>query len=235
MGATTSSTAGASTSNLSKLFSYSIIALFIAALVVSVSMAFWSSCNKSKEGFAGPAIGAGLPDCMSSSSDCAKLYELLNSKKVGLEEGTEDLREMNLILSKISCLKRDLLGNAKLVDATRYQPFSTAHDLQPVAEVAAQCFSRTIPQRDLALFLDKWGSRATFLLKRLCTSERLSEEEEKKALTLLGDAMADLNDIAKSECCSGGTPTIAGHPAVRMVGGFVPDKTQGLKEYHGLY
>ena len=218
-----------------KLFSYVLIALFITAFAIAVWMSLSPKCGKSNEGFAGPALGAGMPDCMSTSSDCAELYALLNSKKVLLEEGTEDLREMNLILSKISCLKRDLLSTAKLVSATRYQPYSTAHDLQPVAEIASQCFSKTIPQRDLALSLDKWGSRSTFLIKRLCTSENLSEDEEKTALTLLGDAMADLNDIAKTECCNGGDATIAGEPVVRMVGGFIPDKTQGLKEYKGYY
>ena len=233
MGNTSSSSTG-STGTASQLFSYAVIALFVTAFAIAVWMAFSPSCGRT-EGFAGPAVGAGMPDCMSTSKDCAELYALLNSKKVLLEEGTEDLREMNLILSKISCLKRDLLSNAKLVSATRYQPYSTAHDLQPVAEIASQCFSKTIPQRDLALFLDKWGSRATFLIKRLCTSENLSEGEEKKALTLFGDAMADLNDIAKTECCNGGQPTIAGEPVVRMVGGFVPDKTQGLKEYTGYY
>jgi len=233
MGNTSSSSTG-STGTASQLFSYIVIALFTTAFAIAVWMAFSPSCGRT-EGFAGPAVGAGMPDCMSTSKDCAELYALLNSKKVLLEEGTEDLREMNLILSKISCLKRDLLSNAKLVSATRYQPYSTAHDLQPVAEIASQCFSKTIPQRDLALFLDKWGSRATFLIKRLCTSENLSESEEKNALTLFGDAMADLNDIAKTECCNGGQPTIAGEPVVRMVGGFVPDKTQGLKEYTGYY
>jgi hypothetical protein len=229
----TSSTS--STGSVSKLFSYLVISLFITAFAIAVWMAFSPSCRNTREGFAGPAVGAGMPDCMNTSKDCAELYALLNSKKVHLEEGTEDLREMNVILSKISCLKRDLLSTAKVVSATRYQPYSTAHDLQPVAEIASQCFSKTIPQRDLALFLDKWGSRSTFLIKRLCTSENLSENEEKMALTLLGDAMADLNDIAKTECCNGGTPTIAGEPVVRMVGGFVPDKTQGLKEYTGYF
>lgn len=228
-------TSSSSTGNLPKLFSYVVIALFTTAFAISVWLAFSPKCNGMREGFAGPAVGAGMPDCMSTSKDCAELYALLNSKKVRLEEGTEDLREMNLILSKISCLKRDLLSTAKLVSATRYQPFSTAHDLQPVAEIASQCFSKTIPQRDLALFLDKWGSRSTFLIKRLCTSENLSEDEEKKALTLLGDAMADLTDIANTECCNGSDATIAGEPVVRMVGGFIPDKTQGLKEYTGYF
>jgi hypothetical protein len=241
-----------------KVFTYSMLSLFITALVVAVGYCWWMSANtmptiqgfqartkigsqamtrmiKVEEGFAGPAVGAGKPTCMNTSKDCAALYEMLNMRKVYTEDGPEDLREINLILSKISCMKRDLLGNAKIVEATRYQPFSTSHDLEPVAETTARCFSRTIPQRDLSLSLDKWGSRGTFLIKRLCTAENMSDSEEKEALRLFGDAMADLSDIAMSECCTSGTPIIAGIESPRMVGGFTPPSLQALREYKGYY
>ena len=112
------------------------------------------------------------------------------------DDGPGDLREIQLILSKISCLKRDLLGNSKVVQATRYQPFSTSHDLEPVAETAARCFSKTIPQRDLQIAIDKWGTRGTFLIKRLCTDEQLTQTEEKEAIRLFGAAIQDVSDIA---------------------------------------
>jgi hypothetical protein len=160
---------------------------------------------------------------------------MLDSRTLKTEEGPDDLRELRVILSKISCMKRDLLGNAKVVQATRYQPFSTAHDLEPVAETVARCFSRTIPQRDLSLSLDKWGSRGTFLIKRLCTSLSLSDAEEKEALRLFGDAMADLTDIALGECCNSGEVVIGGVESPRMVGGFTPAATQFLREYKGYF
>lgn len=187
------------------------------------------------EGFAGPAVGAGQPNCINSSKDCASLYDMLSSRSVKTDDGPGDLREIQLILSKISCLKRDLLGSAKVVQATHYQPFSTSHDLEPVAETAARCFSKTIPQRDLYLSLDKWGSRGTFLIKRLCMAMNLSDSEEKEALRLFGSAMADLTEIALGECCSAGTPVIGGQQAVRLVGGFIPAATQALREYKGYY
>lgn len=160
---------------------------------------------------------------------------MLSMRTVKTEDGPDDLRELKLILSKISCMKRDLLGNAKVVQATRYQPFSTSHDLEPVAETTARCFSRTIPQRDLSLSLDKWGSRGTFLIKRLCTAENLSDAEEKEALRLFGDAMADLSDVAVNECCNSGQVVIGGEAGPRMIGGFTPAATQALREYKGYY
>jgi hypothetical protein len=188
------------------------------------------------EGFyAGPAVGAGAPDCMHTSKDAAELYSMLNSRKVATEEGPDDLRELNVILSKISCFKRDLMGVAGVVEATRYQPFSTSHDLEPVAETTARCFARTIPQRDLSLSLDKWGSRGTFLLKRLCTAENLSEIEETEALRLFGDAMADITEIALGKCCNSDVGIIAGQPQPRMVGGYETPAISSLRQYTGYY
>jgi hypothetical protein len=230
-----------------KLFAYTILSFFVTALLVTLGYFWYASTTtpkisgfqdrkiKATEGFAGPVLGAGKPDCMSTSKDCAALYAMLSERTVATEEGPDDLRELQNILSKISCFKRDLLGNAKVVQATRYQPFSTSHDLEPVAETTARCFSKTIPQRDLVLSLDKWGSRGTLLIKRLCTAENLSDSEEKEALRLFGDAMADITNISMGECCSDATPVIGGVNAPRMVGGYTPPKTQGLQEYKGYY
>jgi hypothetical protein len=240
-----------------QMFGFAMISLFVTALVVSVGYCWWNSAFttpaidgfklgdnpkaplkrmvNSSEGFAGPAIGAGEPNCMNTSKDFAALYEMLHTRKVKTSEGPDDLRELHVLLSKLACMKRDLLGNAKVVQATRYQPFTTAHDLEPVAETVARCFSRTIPQRDLALSFDKWGSRGTSLIKRLCTALNLSDAEEKEALRLFGDGMADLTDISMTECCNSGKVVIGGIEGPRMVGGFIPAATQALREYKGYF
>ena len=188
------------------------------------------------EGFAGPARGAGMPDCIRSSKDAAALYEMLITKVSSTEEGPDDLRELQLILSKIACFKRDLTGAAGVVAATRTQPFSTAHDLEPVAETTARCFAKTIPQRDLALSLDKWGSRGTFLLKRLCTSFNFTDHEDDEAMGLFGRAMADITDIAMSRCCnSAGEAVIAGVAQPRMVAGYEAPGLNEMRAYEGYY
>jgi len=188
------------------------------------------------EGFAGPARGAGMPDCVRSSKEAAALYELLAGKVNTTEEGPDDLRELQLILSKLACFKRDLTGTAGVVAATRTQPFSTAHDLEPVAETTARCFAKTIPQRDLALSLDKWGSRGTFLLKRLCTSLGLKAAEEEEAERLFGRLMADVGDVAMGRCCNAaGEAIIAGQNQPRLVGGYEPPGLNELRKYEGYY
>jgi len=220
------------------------LAIIVTAISATIGVSMWSAAKTTpvmnnfqdmKEGFAGPAKGAGMPDCLSTSSDCAKLSEMLSSRKSTTEEGPDDVREIQVILSKIACFKRDLLGNAKVVQATRYQPFNTSHDMEPVAETTARCFSRTIPQRDLSLTLDKWGSRGTFLIKRACTSLNFSDGEEEKALDLFGRAMADISDIALGECCTSADAVIGGVPQKRMVEGATPAGLIAHRAYDGYY
>jgi hypothetical protein len=188
------------------------------------------------EGFAGPVSGAGMPDCVRSSKEAAALYELLSGKVSVTGEGPDDLRELQLILGKLACFKRDLTGVAGVVAATRTQPFSTAHDLEPIAETTARCFAKTIPQRDLSLSFDKWGSRGTFLIKRLCTSLRLSDAEDDEALRLFGALMADVSDIAMGRCCNAsGDAILAGQVQPRMVGGYEAPGLNELRPYTGYY
>ncbi len=188
------------------------------------------------EGFAGPVAGAGMPDCVRSSKEAAALYELLAGKVSRTEEGPDDLRELQVMLGKLACFKRDLTGVAGVVAATRTQPFSTAHDLEPIAETTARCFAKTIPQRDLSLSFDKWGSRGTFLLKRLCTSLGLSSSEEEEALRLFGAMMADVSDIAMGRCCNAaGEAILAGQVQPRMVGGYEAPGLNELRKYEGYY
>ena len=93
----------------------------------------------------------------------------------GFEEGPEDFKELTLLLSQLSCFKKDLMGVAKQIEATRYQPFATQLDMEPIAETTGRCFAKTIPPRDLELAFEKWSKRGNFLITRLCTSANLSE------------------------------------------------------------
>jgi hypothetical protein len=108
--------------------------------------------------------------------------------------------------------------------------------LEPIAETTARCFAKTIPQRDLSLSLDKWGSRGTFLIKRLCTSLRLKDAEEEEALRLFGRLMADVGDVAMGRCCNrAGEALIAGQAQPRMVAGYEAPGLNDLRTYDGYY
>jgi hypothetical protein len=217
-----------------------IFAFFVALIATVVGYYWWSAADTmpkldTNEGFAGPVAGAGAPDCLRTSSEAAQLYELMSSKEQTTETGPDDLRELQLLLSKMACFKRDLMSAAGVVQATYQQPFSTSHDIEPIAETTARCFAKTLPQRDLQISFDKWKTRGVQLIKRLCTSENLTDSEEKKAASLFDALMADVADIAMTTCCSAGDAIIAGESVSKRYGGYSPPAIQGLSEYKGLY
>lgn len=190
---------------------------------------------KKKEGFyGGVAVGAGVPDCLRTSSEGARLHGLFASKVSGFEEGPEDFKELTLLLSQLSCFKKDLMGVGKQIEATRYQPFATQLDMEPIAETTARCFAKTIPSRDLEISLEKWGKRGKELIRRLCTSMNLTEMESAQADTLFGALMRDVSEVARSVCLSG-QPTINGKVAPRQAGGYEAPELQELGPYNGYY
>ena len=188
-----------------------------------------------EEGFyGGVAVGAGIPDCYRTSSEAAFLHDFF-AKKLGteLDEANADFREFRTLLSTLACFKKDLMGVASQVEATRYQPFLTQIDMEPIAETTARCFAKTIPPRDLELAFDKWSKRGHFLIVRLCTSADLTEAEFEKAATIYKSFIADLYDIAKDKCLTG-TPTIAAEPVPRDAKPFDSGELSG-RSYHGYY
>ena len=146
-------------------------AILLALLVTGFTLYFFITLynlmytpeNSPLEGFEGPAK-VGIPDCLQESANASRVYELL-SKKQTTEEGPDDLRELTLLLSKTTCFKKDLLSQSGFVEATRYQDYSTAHDIEPVAETTARCLAKTIPERDLDISLEKWSTRGNVLIK----------------------------------------------------------------------
>lgn len=190
---------------------------------------------KKKEGFyGGVAQGAGIPDCLRTSSEAAELHGMFAGRVNSFEEGQADFSELTILLSQLSCFKKDLMGVAQQVEATRYQPFSTQIDLEPIAETTARCFAKTIPKRDLEIAFEKWSKRGHFLIVRLCTAAGLSEAEVVQAETLFKKLIADVQDVAMDRCLTG-TPTIAAEPASPREP--VPHSSNDIsgREYKGYY
>ena len=188
-----------------------------------------------EEGFyGGVAVGAGIPDCYRTSSEAAFLHDFF-ANKLGteLDEANADFREFRTLLSTLACFKKDLMGVANQVEATRYQPFLTQIDMEPIAETTARCFAKTIPPRDLELAFDKWSKRGHFLIVRLCTAANLTEAEVQKAEATYKFFISDLYDIAKDKCLTG-TPTIAAEPAPREAKPYDAGELSG-RDYHGYY
>jgi hypothetical protein len=159
---------------------------------------------------------------------------MFNEKLSTTAEGPEDLAELRLLLSKMACFKKDLIGTANVVEATRYQAYATSMDIEPIAETTSRCFAKTIPVRDLDIILDKWSKRAQTLVLRLCTSMNMNESQLSSAEVLLNALVKDVGDVARSVCLAG-TPTIGGQPVGRELSGVEPPSLQELRPYKGYY
>jgi hypothetical protein len=211
---------------------------FLAILVTGVAVYFIYNIfsyqtSSTSESFQGPTH-VGIPDCMQESQKAAELYSIFASKVNSTEEGSDDLRELTLLLGKTSSFKKDLLSPSGIVSSTRAQPFSTAHDIEAVAETTARCLSKTIPERDLTIILDKWVTRGKELIRKLCTSYNLNENELQSVDRLFKDHIDDIIDIAKSRCLKG-EAEIAGTKIMRNVSGYEDPMLQEQRPYKGYY
>ena len=225
--------------NLKSTLTQFLIAFLVTAVAVYFLVETWklslaSMPSSSKEGFGGPARGSGVPDCLRDSSEASELYAIFSNKQSKTEDGNDDLREFTLLLSKLCCFKKDLLSPSGIVEATRYQPYSTAHDVEPVAETTARCLAKTIPQRDLDIAFVKWGKRASELIRKLCSSFGVSNEDVKRADKLLKALVDDVQDVANAQCITGEV-SIAGKSGPRDVGGYEPPMLKELRTYKGYY
>jgi hypothetical protein len=221
---------------VNNLLSIVVVAVFVTVIATFVAFNLWQTANTMPkvEGFGGVARGAGIPDCLRTSREASDLYELIASKSDKTEEGPDDLAELQLILSKLACFKKDLMSPSGIVEATRYQPYNTSHDIEPVSETTARCLAKTIPPRDLNIAFDKWSSRGAFLVKRLCGAVGLTQEESDKANGLFEGVIADVSDVANSQCLVGEI-LIDGKPGPRDIGGYVTPDLLELREYKGYY
>jgi len=221
--------------NIKTIITQFLLAVVVTGIAVYFLVETWKlSSAQSTEGFGGPARGSGVPDCLRDSTEASQLYDIFASKKSTTEEGEDDLRELTLLLSKLSCFKKDLLSPSGIVEATRYQPYSTAHDVEPVAETTARCLAKTIPQRDLDIAFVKWGKRGNELVRRLCRSYEITDSDLKHADKLWKSLVDDVQDIANAQCIVGEV-AIAGNPGPRDVGGFEPPMLKELRTYKGYY
>jgi hypothetical protein len=223
--------------SVNRTTTYIFIAGGVAVLTTFIGYQLWIGGKRMPspiEGFAGPSKGAGSPDCLRTSSEAAQLNDLISSSTPNTEEGPDDIRELRVLLGKLACFKRDLMSPSGIVEATWKQPFNTTQDMEPIAETTARCFSKTIPKRDLDLSLDKWSSRGTMLVKRICTSLRFSDAKYNQALSLFSSLITDIKDVAYA-VCQNKNVIIAGKEGPRMVQGYEPSGLSMLREYKGRY
>jgi hypothetical protein len=220
------------------LIFYLLILIIIVGILINF-MLFTPKYKRVDEGFfGGVARGSGHPDCLRTLPEGSEILNVLldpikNNNQVS--EGSADYKELQLILSKLGCLKKDLMSPSGIVEATRYQAFETAHDRINVAEVTAMCLSQTIPSRDLDIIFATWRDRGKVLLRKLCTEANLSEEQVLKLDNLFKKAWEDVYDIAKSRCIKTDFSKQNGGSTGGDVGAYEPEHLKDARSYEYKY
>jgi hypothetical protein len=220
-----------------------IIKVVIIALLIFVLIRFMNHVpryNRVDEGFAGVTRGSGHPDCLRTLPEASQILDVLQSHGVdrnpaGISDASADYAELELLLSKMACLKKDLMAPGMQVDSTRYQAFETAHDRVAVAELCGLCLSQNIPARDLDISFATWRDRGTELLRRLCTEANLKETEVQMTEMLFKKAFEDVYSVAKSRCLKTDFSKQNGGHTLGDVGAYESPNIQELKPYDNTY
>jgi len=216
---------------------YTVLAIFIALVVGGVSYMLMANnttvpSGKWNEGFQGPTMGVSDIPCGQESAEAIALANIFASRQSSTEEGAADLTELKLIMSKLCCIKHDLMAPGQVVQATLSIPYQNTHDRENPADTVARCFSKGIPPRDLDISFATWKERGLELLGRCCTSFNLDHLESETAKQYFSTLWLDVFSVAKTVC----TPPekiVPGSP--RDPAGFTPESVHELGPYKGYY
>ena len=185
-----------------------------------------------KEGFQGPTRGVSSFPCGQESAEASALVDIFEGRVSTTEEGQPDLVELKAILSKMCCMKHDLMGVSQTVQASLYLPYNNTHDRENPADTVGRCFTKGIPPRDLEITFETWSSRALVLINRLCTSYSLSTGESDDAVKYFKRAWRDCFDVAQSVCLVENKVSTS---SPRDPKGVLPETVQNHGEYKGYY
>ncbi len=193
-----------------------------------------ASTRPVRENFYGGAVsGSSGLACGRMSSEAEALVGIFTSKTLaGKEEDDLNLRDLKAVLSKMLCMKQDLMAPQQTITAAKELGFATHMDIQPVADMTARCFSKTVPERDLSIQFEKWRDFGFNMISRLASSANLTESETEKAEELFKAVWKDAMDVAMVQCI-GKVPKdkVSPHDAAP----HTPDALNELREYEGYY
>ena len=208
----------------------------IVAVLIGVTVYFMLGRADTRpvvSGFYGGAInGTSELPCGRMSSEAEQLMAFFHSKNFTNKQ--DNLHDLRNLLSKMCCLKQDLMAPQQTITAVKELGFATHMDIQPVADLTARCFSKTIPERDLSIQFIKWRDFGIDMIRRLCTAANLSESEVKQAEALFKKCWSDVQDVAMTTCIS-----TVGEGAFKQspheASPRIPEELDELRPYDGYY
>ena len=178
-----------------------VVGIIIAVVYVVVGRA---ETRPIQQGFIGTVNGTSALPCGRASSEAEALFDMFYQRSIAVgTEGSTDLRDLRDLLSKMCCMKQDLMSPQNTITAVKELGFATHMDIQPVADLVGRCFSKTIPERDLSIQFIKWRDFGGDLIRRLCTATNMSDAEHSQAEKLFLTAWKDIYDVASVQCING--------------------------------
>jgi len=205
--------------------------LFIAYMLISRSKTVPSGSKS--EGFQGPAVGVSSIPCGQESSHVTEILNTFSGLMSSTQEGAPDFVEFKEIMSKMCCMKHDLMSTSHIVNSTLYLHYNNSHDRENPADTVGRCFTKSVPPRELGIIFTTWKNRGLTLLARLCTSYNLCPQKTKLVEKHFNALCSDVFDIAK-ECCLP-EKKAPEYNSPRDPRGVMPPKVQDLGEYKGYY
>lgn len=217
---------------------FAVIAIVVGVFVWFVVAAVMARKNTvpsgANEGFQGPAVGVSTLPCGQESADAVAIMALFSNKESSTEEGVPDLKELATILSKMCCMKHDLMSPTQVVSSMMYLPYSNTHDRENPADTVARCFTKSMPPRDLDITFGTWRERGHLLINRLATSYNLTKGESERVKNSFNGVYIDVFSIAKGACVASSDGSGSkGSP--RDPKGFMKEEVKELGAYDGYY
>ncbi len=215
-----------------------IIAGVVIAALIGVIIYFVidrAETRPIRQGFVGTVNGTSALPCGRMSSEAEALFDNFYKRCLSVgTEGSTDLRDLRDLLSKMCCMKQDLMSPQNTITAVKELGFATHMDIQPVADLVGRCFSKTIPERDLSIQFIKWRDFGTDLIRRLCTATNMTDAEHTEAEKLFISAWKDAYDVASVQCING-PPEGPYKSSPHEPAASVDEGDESLRPYDGYY
>lgn len=127
-----------------------------------------SNSRSLNENFAVASVDpARVPACVERSTEAQALL----ARFAAIPATDEAVAELRLLISKLCCMEADITAPSAGKYRTLPLQFRTSHDLEPPSTTVGRCLSRSLPQRDIDLAMEKYQSRGNDLIVAILGSD----------------------------------------------------------------
>lgn len=190
---------------------------------------FMIPAGTQKEGLVDYLTVDKAPNCLVNNPAASSILDMFPKS-----ENSDDYYELTQLLNKLACFKKDMSSPNHVIAATMKQPYLTAHDIEPIAETTARCFSKTLSPRDLDISFDTWTERGNLLIERVGAASSLSSSQVNSALSVFNLFIREIRNESSVECFAK-EPILNGKPGPRDPHPYENPNKNELGPYNGYY